>query len=265
MYYNRNILCVEVIVMIQEKFETRIQKENKIRMVVYGLCALFTLFTLARAILVKDAEDILICMATMFLLRLPNFLEKKLKCRIRLGVYIFSLFYVVCPVLGNIYQFYYTIPWWDKFMHGTGGVILAMLGIYMPYIFNKDRKNSILLCAFFGLFFTISMAAIWEFYEYAVDNLVGNDMQKDTYVYHMYSYLLADNVGKMQYIPAIESISLNGEVLKAYIDIGLHDTMIDMILESVCGLVYVLYYIAKKGKNPAFQPIVHLMEEVSAP
>lgn len=246
--------------MSSSAFYQKIEKENRIRLVAYAIFSIFTIYTLYLSILAKDKEDIVICAVTMFLLRLPDFLEKRLKCRISLGVYVFALFYVVCPVLGNIYQFYYTVPQWDKFMHGTGGVILAMLGIYMPHIINKDGNNSLLLCALFGVFFTISMAAVWEFYEYAVDNLVGNDMQKDTYVYHMYSYLLADNVGKMQHIPAIESVSLNGEMLKGYIDIGLHDTMIDMILESLCGLIYVLYYVAKKGKNPAFQPVAHLTD-----
>jgi len=235
--------------------QKNLRRERSIRMTAFALCALFVLSTMLKSILVRDAEDILICMATLLLLRLPHFLERKLHCRISIGVYVFSLLYIICPVLGNVFQFYYILPWWDKFMHGTGGVVLAMLGLYLPYLLNPKGENSLLLCALFGLFFSISMSVLWEFYEYAVDSFVGNDMQKDAYVYQINSYLLSDEIGKMRHIQDIGSVTLNGEALRGYVDIGLHDTMLDLLLECGCALLYVLYYVLKKGRNPAFRPL----------
>ncbi len=238
----------------QEKFV----KEQRIRRFFYTLFALFVLYTLANSVFKNDGEDIIISAVILLLLNLPAWIETKLRCRISVGVYIFALFYVICPLLGNAYLFYYTVPWWDKFMHATGGIVLAMLGVFISARLNKGNENRVWLNAWFALFFSIALAAIWEFYEYAVDSFFLNDMQKDSFISSINSYLLGGNVGKMAGISSIESVVVNGQPLAGYIDVGLHDTMIDMLLESFCGLLYVIYYVLRKGKNPAFTPLESL-------
>lgn len=46
-----------------------------------------------------------------------------------------------------------------------------------------------------ALSLTLAIAAVWEFYEYAMDTFFGMDMQQDTIVSGINSYLLGSEKG----------------------------------------------------------------------
>ena len=180
---------------------------------------------------------------------IPLLLQWLLKFRIHTTLYFFVMLYTVCPLLGYSYDLYHITTWWDKLMHGFAGIIFAMFGAFLPKFFNKGRPCSFVLCAAFGLFFSIAIAGLWEFIEYGMDSLFHTDMQKDRFLDALNSYLLGGKVGEIGVINEIQSVIVNGEIQKGYIDIGLIHTMQDMIWETVGAVTYTIIYLSTKGQR----------------
>ena len=65
-----------------------------------------------------------------------------------------------------------------------------------------------------------------------IPRLYVNDMQNDTVIFGFSSYLLNDTVGERGTVSEITSVVVNGQELGVcgYIDIGLRDTMLDLIM-----------------------------------
>ena len=103
---------------------------------------------------------------------------------------------------------------------------------------------------------TIGIA--WEFFEYTADNILELDMQKDYYVENINTVTTDEtNSNKVDKYKDIEYTILydkdNNEIIKLdkYLDIGLHDTMKDLIVNFIGATVFSILgylYITKKGK-----------------
>ena len=78
-------------------------------------------------------------------------------------------------------------------------------------------------------------------------------MQKDVLVNDLYSYFLSDGsvVGTLE---NIQSVQVNGVALEGYIDIGLIDTMTDMIFETIGAVLYCALILIGRGKILAIIP-----------
>ena len=111
------------------------------------------------------------------------------------------------------------------------------------------------MTAIFALCFSMAVSVIWEFCEYSADRFLGMDMQDDVVVDHINSYLLDDGIGVAGSIENIEEVIVNGQKLPVvgYIDIGLNDTVWDMMLETVGAIVVAVAYVISKGKFAVFE------------
>ena len=85
-----------------------------------------------------------------------------------------------------------------------------------------------------------------------MDRLFGMDMQRDTIVTSLHSYDLGGAAGVIGSIESINSVTVNGQALEGYLDIGLIDTMGDMMIETVGAVAYAVAYALDKGRHPAF-------------
>ena len=216
-----------------------------------ALCEIFTVITIITLWAGGEPDRLALAFGTLMLVLLPLLLEKLFHCRICLPVYIFALAYAVGPMLGSCWKLYYTVPVWDKLLHISGGVMFAILG---AYFFDQLTKNKELPAVriIFALCFSMAIAVLWEFCEFGADTFLGMDMQDDTVVYGLTSYLLGDAVGITGSITDIQSVVVNGTPLPVggYIDIGLIDSMLDMLLETFGAMVTCLALWLDKGKHP---------------
>ena len=190
------------------------------------------------------------CIGTMLLLCAPAIVERLLRCRISLPVYLFILLYAIGPMLGYCHNLYYLTTWWDKLLHTCGGVAFALFGTYLYTHFSSSR--SYVMCGIFAFCFSVTLSVLWEFFEFAADTFLGTDMQNDTVVTVLNSYFLRSGLGEVGSINGVEQVTVNGQVLPVagYLDIGLIDSMLDMLLESAGALVVAVVHIADKGKHP---------------
>jgi len=216
------------------------------------ICEIFTLITITMLWAGGEPDRLALAFGTLLLVLLPMLLEKVFKCRICLPVYIFALAYAIGPMLGHCWKLYYTVPVWDKLLHISGGVMFAILGAYFFDLLAKSKELPVVR-TIFALCFSMAIAVLWEFCEFGADTFLGMDMQDDTVIHGLTSYLLGDTLGVTGSIENIQSVTVNGIALPGYIDIGLIDSMLDMLLETMGAVVTCLVLWLDKGRHPLIQ------------
>lgn len=194
------------------------------------------------------------CLFSMALLFAAFFATKIFRFELNDVFFVFVEFYAITPVFGHVFKFYYDVFWWDSFMHMTGGVVFAVFGVFFAKWLNKGGNSSVLSRAIFALCFSVAVAVAWEFVEYASDTFFHTDMQKDTYIDTIYSYLLGDKSDELGALKDIGSVTVNGELLKGYIDIGLIDTMSDLLIETAGALIFTAWFLIDQDKHPLLIP-----------
>lgn len=190
----------------------------------------FDVLSFFYAVKIRNALYALSALGSLALIFLPYLFEYFLACRISYDLKLVYWFLVIGgPVLGNVYKFYHYFRPWDKLLHMMSGFLAAALGYALPDFLLKEPPGKAFKCIF-AVSLSVAIGGVWEIYEYILDVLFKMDMQNDTVISEISSYMLGDIPGAIGEITNIESVSINGTPLKkGYIDIGLIDTMRDMI------------------------------------
>ncbi|MBX9906505.1 hypothetical protein K2X96_01235 [Patescibacteria group bacterium] len=103
---------------------------------------------------------------------IPYVLEKRFNIftpyLLRIGIVVFMFGTLI---LGEIADFYNTFQWWDLMLHGAASVGLTVIGFMLLVIFFRERDLSIspAFTSFLALSFTLSLAVLWEIYEFFID------------------------------------------------------------------------------------------------
>jgi len=89
---------------------------------------------------------------------------------LRVGIVMFT---IAALVLGEIHNFYATLPWWDSFLHFFAGIGLTALGY--RWLFLLVRQESLSAKPIFHTLFVATSATtvlvVWEIYEFTIDLL----------------------------------------------------------------------------------------------
>lgn len=92
------------------------------------------------------------------------------------------LFVFASLFLGEIRDYYERIWWWDLALHSSAGLLLGILGFLVVYMLNEDEKVDLHMppsfVALFAFMFSVGCGALWEIFEFAMDQLFGLTMQK---------------------------------------------------------------------------------------
>ena len=162
---------------------------------------------------------------------------------------LFYMFVFCAQILGEVYHFYIFYPVWDLLLHSLSGFLFASIGFS---ILNNYKIKTILVALIFSISFSLANALIWEFFEYSSDKILHTDMQKDILVSDVYSVLVDESKNNQPVnIKNIKNTIIkvdSGDTVinNGYIDIGLNDTMKDLIVNlvgavtfSIVGLFYI--------------------------
>ena len=225
------------------------KKEKWIKLGATALCEGFTVYTILSLFAGNEPDRLALAFGTILLVLLPMLAERLFSCRICLPLYLFTLVYAIGPMLGHCWKLYYMLPWWDKLLHTSAGVIFAILGAYLFDLLAQEKQKPIVRILF-AFCFSVTVSVLWEFAEFGADTFLGMDMQNDRVVSRITSYLLGQTHGTTVSIHNIHSVVVNGIILPGYIDIGLHDSMLDMLLESLGALITCLLLFIDKNRHP---------------
>ncbi len=195
---------------------------------------------------------------TLLLLFLPALCELLLS--IRLGSYFkitAYLFIFSAGMLGEMADFYGRIPFFDDLLHVISGFLFAALGVAVATICAGRAEEGTLpalLTASFSVCFSVGVGVLWELFEYAADRILHTDMQKDTLLHALHSVFFSDGTARrVLHIGKIEQsviLAADGQetVLFGYLDIGLFDTMNDLVMNLLGAIVFcALLYRYLKG------------------
>jgi len=153
---------------------------------------------------------LLICPLAEIILRV------KLDEAMRTFVVLFSLF---AFNIGTVMEWYIKYEYYSFFIHGISGILYTQIGFYIYFIVTGKkevdlRKNWILALSY-AVFFTMTIAAVWEIFEYFTYLITGRDVQHT-------------------------------------LDTGIHDTMLDLIsclAGSIFMAVNYLIYVWKEKQS----------------
>ena len=231
-------------------------KNRNLKNIIWILCEAFAFISIIRFAVMGDWSRISLAASTMVFIWFPRLAELLFKKKMSLWAYILCTVYSLGPMLGHAYYLYYLLPWWDDILHLTGGVVFCLLGLEFSraMCLGKDSEVSFWLLAIFGFCFSVTLSVFWEFAEYFADMLFQVDMQSDTVVHSISSFNLAPEPGIRNEINNIEEVIINGRPMGVggYLDIGLIDTMEDLLRETLASAVTTVIFAVRKGRFRVF-------------
>lgn len=231
----------------------------------YTTLHVLVLLVMARQLWLGNWDHVFTCLLTLVLFLVPSFAERRLKIDLPdLLECVVLLFIFSAEIMGEIGEFYVNVRGWDTMLHTVNGFLMGAIGFAMIDLLNRHPRFhfnlSPLFVAFVAFCFSMTIGVVWEFFEYGVDRLLLKDMQKDTIVTAISSVTLhPDGRNIPVVIDGITSTVIHtaeGEVSVAggYLDIGLRDTMKDMLVNFIGAVVFSVlgyFYIKGSAKLPA--------------
>ncbi|MBQ8447443.1 MAG: hypothetical protein IJX27_00760 [Clostridia bacterium] len=244
-------------------------KYFKRKLVLYVFTRVIFILVGAISLLFEDYLTAFLCAIALVFFLLPTFLYNKFNIAVPAALEISAvIFTFMCVVGGEIGHLYAQFPLWDKILHTFSGFLIAAIGLAFTNFFTKRKSSVLKLTPFFAVcfafFFAIGIEVIWEVFEYAVDLFTGTtDMQAD---YFIGSFTSKKAGGETNPFPVvvgnIDSVVIHFKdgaetlVLPGYIDIGLADTMLDLIVGAIGAMIFcAIELIALKKRDKRMQMI----------
>lgn len=226
-----------------------IADSDKLSLFFYVILRLIIVISLINQLFVGNIENVFLCILSLVLFMLPAFIKKKFKVVFPNVLEIsIILFIFAAEILGTINNFYNIFPRFDELLHTVNGFLAASVGFSLIYLLNENLKEFKLSSFFVSLFafcFSMTIGIMWEFFEYSADNLLDKNTQKDTTVYELKGAFIDDIDYTLVYGKDDEMVKIDG-----YLDIGLHDTMSDLIVNFIGAFIYSIFgYLYMKNKD----------------
>ena len=239
-------------------------RENPRLAAVYVILRVLVVLALVAQMFNGNFENVFLCVLTLILFTIPSFIERTIRIDIPDTLEIIILLFIfAAEILGEIQAYYVQFPYWDTMLHTLNGFLCAAIGFSLLDILNRDErlafKLSPVYLAVVAFCFSMTIGVLWEFFECAMDQFFLLDMQKDTVISSISSVLL-DPTGRQRPF-AIHGITdlivvANGEQiplgLGGYLDIGLLDTMNDLLVNFIGAAVFSFlgyFYVKNRGKG----------------
>ena len=223
-------------------------KDQKGVFILYSILRLLVVLFMIRTIILGNYEATVTCLLVLALFFIPSLLEETLKIKIPpLLEGIMYCFIFAAEILGELGHFYTQFPIWDTMLHTLNGFLFAAVGFSTIDILNRTSKNielSPLYLTMVAFCFSMTIGVLWEFFECGADIFLHQDMQKDFIVDHFQSVTLDET--HSQEVVRVEDIT--GTVIHTgsgditidggYLDIGILDTMKDLLVNFIGAIVF---------------------------
>lgn len=237
-------------------------REHKSSFLVFSVLRVLVIVSLVRQIMLGSYESAFYCALALALLYVPSWVQVQLRIELPPALEISVLCFIfAAEILGEVHAFYVRIPGWDTMLHTINGFLAAAVGFSLVLLLNDNEKLTFDLSPFFlamvAFCFSMTIGVLWEFFEFGMDWFFHTDMQRDTVINAIYSASLdPTRTNKVVAVKEIHDVVINGENLGlgGYLDIGLIDTMKDLLVNFVGAVVFSVagyFYARSKGKKRA--------------
>lgn len=183
---------------------------KKINTFLITIVSCFSLIYLLININTLTLSRVLILLSLIPVLFAIRILRKVLKLQINDSTeFIYIIFVIGAQLIGSIFGAYDSLKYYDKVVHFLSGILTSVIGLV---ILNNTKLNNrtVVTDILFVIMFTLSVACLWECFEYISDLILKGDAQ---------------------------------HVLTT----GINDTMQDMICAFIASIIFsIIYYIKYK-------------------
>ena len=235
-------------------------REHRSSFIVYFTLRLLVIVMMILQLMNRNYENVFLCILTLVLLVAPSFIQVTFKVELPTVLEIIILLFIFsAEILGEISEFYLMFPFWDTVLHTLNGFLMAAIGFSLVDLLNRSEKIKFNLSPIFvaivAFCFSMTIGVLWEFFEFGMDQIAGYDMQKDTVIHTIRSVTLDPQGRNVPFvISGITETAVNGTELGmgGYLDIGLIDTMQDLIVNFVGALLFSVigfFYVRNRGKG----------------
>ena len=225
------------------------KKEKRINIAVYLVLRFLVILCMVEQSLKGNWHSVALCFLTLILFTLPTIASKTFKVKLPTTLEIIVyLFIFAAEILGEIQNFYGIFKHWDTMLHTLNGFLAAAVGFSLIDILNRTERFHIKMTTVFvalvAFCFSMTIGVLWEFCEFAADRYLNLDMQKDRIVEKISSVelnekkqnepVVIDNINKTK----IYSNDKITTIENGYLDLGLIDTMKDLIVNFIGALIF---------------------------
>jgi tetrahydromethanopterin S-methyltransferase subunit E len=134
---------------------------------------------------------------TLVLSYLPQLLASTVKVRLPLQFQFFITVFLYASIfLGEVGDYYEKFWWWDVVLHAGSAFAFGFVGFLTLYLLYARHKlaTSPFLLSWFAFCFGLALGAIWEVFEFTMDQAFGFNMQKSGLQDTMWD-LIVDGIG----------------------------------------------------------------------
>lgn len=244
-----------------KKIKEAYKESRKGVLIVYLLLRFLVILVMVRQIFLHNYWNAFLCILVLIQFLIPYFITKKLKIELpSIFEIIILLFIFSSEVLGEIQNFYGVFKHFDTVLHTLNGFLCAAVGFSLIDLCNNNSEKfnlSPLYLTIVAFCFSMTIGVLWEFLEYSIDKVMLSDMQKDKLVTKISSVwlnpdgknkaIIVDNINKtIIYSDSGETVIEGG-----YLDLGLNDTMKDLIVNFIGAVVFSIFgylYVINRDK-----------------
>ena len=261
-----------------EKNKVQSKKERRINITVYLVLRFLVIICMVEQALKGNWHAVALCFLTLILFTVPTVVSKTFKVKLPTTLEIIVyLFIYAAEILGEIQNFYGIFKHWDTILHTLNGFLAAAVGFSLIDILNRTERFHIKMTPIFvalvAFCFSMTIGVLWEFGEFAADRYFRLDMQKDRVVQKISSVklnkenkndpVIIDNINKTEiYSDNNQKITT---VENGYLDLGIIDTMKDLIVNFVGALVFSILgflYIKDRDEYNFIERFIPVMKKI---
>ena len=247
-------------------------KNNKITFTVYVVLRLIVIAAMVLSVINGSYENLFVCTLSLILFLCPAFFEKNFGINLPTTLEIVILLFIFASqILGEIGCYYVKVPMWDTMLHTVNGFLCAAIGFSLVDILNRNTRFKFQLSPLFvsivAFCFSMTIGVLWEMFEFSADMLFSTDMQKDFIISRISSVTLDKTLTNTPVtISKINEVYVNGTPLEigGYLDIGLIDTMKDLIVNFIGAVVFSIigyFYIKNRGRGKIAKRFIPTLDE----
>ena len=220
---------------------SELSKKARNRTRVQMVLTMLVIVSVIRQFFLGNYHNMFLGILTLILFMVPQFIDKKLGVTIPVGLETVILIFIFsAEILGEINRS-------DRF----------------------SIKMSPYFVAFFAFCFSMTVGVLWEFFEFSMDWFFGLDMQKDWIVPAINSVKLNPTGANIPIHVDVQSVVINGETwnLGGYLDIGIVDTMKDLMVNFVGAVVFSvigILYLKHRGKGKLAASLIPQVRDTDA-
>ncbi len=166
---------------------------DKINLLISILILLSLIGAIIWSVFNADYWIVFISSLALILAMSPTLLEWRYKIDIPTEFELIAIVFVYSSLfLGETQQFYQKFWFWDKILHAGSGIALGFVGFAILYILyaNKKLEARPITIAIFTFSFALALGAIWEIFEFTLDQTIGLNLQKSGLVDTMFDLIV---------------------------------------------------------------------------